>query len=312
MRSHLISVLAGALFALLSLAGAGFAVEPDAAGSADYAGIGRFEGSWITYYDAKDFDAFWFAAGKVSGAQHGDGQSLEGRVTRIAYRHEAGPSILEVSRNLENRLTDQGYQIVFDCAAADCGGADFGYSGTEVLPVPFMTVDMDHFQYIAAKKSGSPETYVSILVSENNGEAVYQEIVVEVGEMANRMVDAKQMAKSIADTGKIAIYGILFDTDKADIKPESRPALDQIGQLMTDNPDLKILVVGHTDTQGTMDHNVKLSMARAQAIVKELESAYGIAVDRLTPAGAGFLAPVATNRTEDGRAQNRRVELVER
>ena len=300
MRSHLMSVVAGALVAILCLAGAGLAVEPDAAGSADYAGIGRFEGAWITYYDAKDFDAFWFASGKVSGPQHGEGQSLEGKVTRIAYRHAAGPSILEVSRNLENRLTDQGYTIVFNCPAADCGGADFGYSGTEVLPVPFMTLDMDNYQYIAAKKAGAPDTYVSILVSENNGEVVYQEIVAEVGQMANRMVDAKQMAKSIADTGKIAIYGILFDTDKADIKPESRPALDQIGQLMSDNADLKILVVGHTDNQGTMDHNLKLSMARAQAIVKELETAYGITADRLTPAGAGFLAPVASNRSEDG------------
>ena len=137
-------------------------------------------------------------------------------------------------------------------------------------------------------------------------------MVVETGEMENRMVDAKEMAESISGTGKIAIYGILFDYDKADIKPESRPALDQIAELMNDNPELKILVVGHTDNQGDMAYNLDLSMRRAAAIVAELSSAYGISGDRLMQAGAGFMAPVASNRTEAGRAENRRVELVER
>jgi outer membrane protein OmpA-like peptidoglycan-associated protein len=292
--------------------GAAYAAEPDVEGSADYPGIGRFDGSWITYYDMKDFDEYWFATGKVTGDQHGEGQNLEGKVTRIAYRLDVGPSILEVTRNFENRLAEAGYEIVWKCKDTECGGYDFGYYGTEILPIPFMSVNLDDYRYVAAHKPGSPNTYAAILVSEVNREVLAQVMVAEVGEMEDRMVDAKEMEEAISETGKIAIYGILFDYDKADIKPESRPALDQIGELMKGNPELKILVVGHTDNQGSMEYNLDLSMRRARAIVADLSGSYGIAGERLSPAGAGFLSPVASNRTEAGRAENRRVELVER
>ncbi|MEX0955984.1 MAG: OmpA family protein [Rhizobiaceae bacterium] len=304
--------LAASLMGLCLFAGAALGAEPDVQGGADYPDIGRFDGSWITFYDSKDFDEYWFATGKVTGAEHGEGQNLEGKVTRIAYRLDPGPSILEVTRNFENRLAAAGYETVWECKDDECGGYDFGYYGTEILPIPFMSVNLDDYRYVAAHKPGSPNTYAAILVSEVNREVLAQVMVVETGEMEDRMVDAKQMAEAISETGKIAIYGILFDYDKADIKPESRPALDQIAELMDGNPDLKILVVGHTDNEGSMEYNLDLSMRRARSIVAELGSAYGIAGERLSPAGAGFLSPVASNRTEAGRTENRRVELVER
>jgi outer membrane protein OmpA-like peptidoglycan-associated protein len=119
------------------------------------------------------------------------------------------------------------------------------------------------------------------------------------------------MASSIADTGSVAIYGINFDTASSVIKPESEPAIDEIAKLLTDNPALKILVVGHTDMVGDLNSNLKLSQARAQSVVTTLVSKHGIAASRLLPFGAGAYAPVATNKTDDGRAKNRRVELVE-
>lgn len=297
--------------AILS-AGAALAAGADVSGSADYPDIGRFEGAWITKYEAKDFDEYWLATGPVKAREHGEGASYEGRVVRIAYSLSAGPSVLEVARNYENRLTENGFDIIYKCRDKECGGYNFRYYGTEVLPAPAMSVNLDDFRYIAASKKGDPTVHAGILVSINNGAVQNQVMVVETGEMENRMVDAKKMAESISGTGKIAIYGILFDYDKADIRPESRPALDQIAELMNDNPELKILVVGHTDNQGSMDYNLDLSMRRASAIVAELSGAYGISADRLTPAGAGFMSPVASNRTEAGRAENRRVELVER
>lgn len=306
----LVKVL-GAAAAILTTGGALAAAE-DVAGSADYPDIGRFESAWITKYEAKDFDEYWLATGPVKAREHGEGASYEGRVVRIGYRLSPGPSVLEVARNYENRLTENGYEILYKCRDKECGGYNFRYYGTEVLPAPAMSVSLDDFRYIAAAKKGDPTVHVGILVSINNGAVQNQVMVVETGEMENRMVDAKAMAESISGTGKIAIYGIQFDYDKADIKPESRPALDQIAELMNDNPELKILVVGHTDNQGAMDYNLDLSMRRARAIVAELSGAYGIAADRLTPAGAGFMSPVASNRTEAGRAENRRVELVER
>lgn len=309
---HRLATAAAGFLAAFLWTGGVFAAGADVDGSADYPDIGRFEGSWITHYDAKDFDEYWIATGPVERAERGEGMMLEGRVVRIAYKLDPGPSVLEVARNYENRLTGSGYEILYKCRDKDCGGYNFRYSGTEVMPMPFMSVNLDDFRYIAAVKKGDPTVYASVLVSINNGQVLNQVIVVETGEMEDRMVDAKEMAKAISDTGKIAIYGIHFDTDKTDIKPESRPALDQIAELMKSNPELKILVVGHTDNQGSMEYNLDLSMRRAQAIVAELTSTYGIAAERLTPAGAGFLSPVASNRTEAGRAENRRVELVER
>jgi outer membrane protein OmpA-like peptidoglycan-associated protein len=122
--------------------------------------------------------------------------------------------------------------------------------------------------------------------------------------------DAKFMAEGINTTGHVAIYGIYFDFNKADVKPESEPALKEITKLLQQDPKLKIYVVGHTDNVGGLDYNMKLSQQRAEAVVKELVSKYKIAPDRLKAGGAGPLAPVASNDTEEGKAKNRRVELV--
>jgi OmpA-OmpF porin, OOP family len=304
--------LAMLMMAAALSAGPALGAGTDVQGSADYPTIGRFEGAWITRHDVKDFDEYWLALGPVNARERGEGAMHEGRVVRIGYRLDPGPSVLEVARNYEDRLTENGYEILYKCRDKECGGYNFRYFGTEVLPSPAMTVSLDDFRYIAAVKHGDVTSYAAILVSINNGAVMHQVMVVETGEMQDRMVDATAMAEALSDTGKIAIYGILFDHDQADIKDESRPALDQIAELMTNSPELRILVVGHTDNQGSMDYNLDLSMRRAQAIVAELSGAYGIAADRLSPAGAGFLSPVASNRTEAGRAENRRVELVER
>ena len=123
-------------------------------------------------------------------------------------------------------------------------------------------------------------------------------------------VKAEEMAQKIASTGSIALYGIYFDFNKADLKPESAPTLEQIAKLLKDTPELKLLVVGHTDNVGTFAFNKDLSQRRAEAVVTALVSKYAIKKDRLLPVGVSFAAPVAPNTTEEGRAKNRRVELV--
>jgi outer membrane protein OmpA-like peptidoglycan-associated protein len=124
-------------------------------------------------------------------------------------------------------------------------------------------------------------------------------------------IDAAAMASSIADNGSVAIYGINFDTASSVIKPDSGPAIDEIAKLLTSNPALKVGIVGHTDMVGDAASNLKLSQARAQSVINELVSKHGIAAARLVAFGAGPWAPLATNKTDDGRAKNRRVELVE-
>jgi OOP family OmpA-OmpF porin len=128
--------------------------------------------------------------------------------------------------------------------------------------------------------------------------------------VASKPVDSATLKSNLASTGQVNVYGIHFDFDKADIKPESKEQLDEIAKLLTATPILKLRVTGHTDNKGTADHNQALSKRRADAIVAALVANYAIAANRLTASGLGASMPVASNDTDQGRALNRRVELV--
>jgi outer membrane protein OmpA-like peptidoglycan-associated protein len=127
--------------------------------------------------------------------------------------------------------------------------------------------------------------------------------------LMEQVISAADIAASIKATGHIALY-ILFDTGLATIKPESKPALDQIAAMLKKEPTLKVYIVGHTDNQGTLDGNLKLSLDRANAVVNELVSKYGVAASQMVAKGVASLSPVSTNETDEGRKINRRVELV--
>ena len=299
------------LLALLFLAPtAAGAQTRDVAGAKDFPGIGRFGGSIISGYQVKDFDAARIQAAPFKNDKPADARRLEGRITRIAYRTNPGPSILEVSRNFETQLTKAGFETLLACDTDACGGIPFT-EAIDALPIPQMWVDGFNYHYFAGRKvDGGRETYASVVVSENNKEIYAQLIVAELGAIENKMVDAAAMAKGLGETGHIALYGIYFDTDKAVIKPESRPTLEQIAKLLAGQPQLNVFIVGHTDSQGTFDYNLDLSRRRAEAIAAELVKSYGIAQPRLRTAGVGLLAPIGSNASEAGRALNRRVELV--
>ena len=282
----------------------------DVAGAKDYPGIGRFGGSVITGYQVKDFDAARMQGAAFKDGKPADARRLEGRITRIAYRTNPGPSILEVSRNFETQLAKAGFETLLACDVDACGGIPFS-EGIDALPIPQMWVDGFNYRYFAGRKvDGGRETYASIIVSENNREIYTQLVVAELGAIENKMVDAAAMAKGLGEAGHIALYGIYFDTDKAVVKPESRPTLEQIAKLLAGQPQLNVFIVGHTDNQGAYDYNLDLSRRRAEAVAAELVKNFRIAQARLRTAGVGFLAPVGSNANDAGRALNRRVELV--
>lgn len=282
----------------------------DVAGARDYPGIGRFAGSIATGYQTKDFDAVRLQAAAFKEGKPSDARQIEGRVVRIAYRTKPGPSILEVSRNFETQLAKAGFQTLLACDTDACGGIPF-LESVDVLPVPQMWADGFNFRYYAGvKKDGATETYATIVTSITNDEVSTQLIVAVAGAMDNKMVDAAAMKKGLGEKGHIALYGIYFDTDKATIKPESKPTLDEMAKLLTGQPDLKVFIVGHTDSQGSYEHNMSLSKQRADAVAGALTGSYKIARGRLFTAGVGYLAPVGSNATDDGRTLNRRVELV--
>jgi OmpA-OmpF porin, OOP family len=287
------------------------AATGDLPGSKDYPGIGRFAGSIITGYDAKDFDAVRLQAAPFAEGKPTDARTVEGRAIRIAYRVPGpGPSIVEVARNFETQLAKAGFEQLVACTTDECGGIPFTES-IDVLPIPSMWVDGFDYRYYAGRKGGDGgETYATVLVSKNNDDIYAQLIVAQVGEIENKMIDAAAMAKGLGESGHIALYGIYFDTDKAIVKPESKPTLDEIAKLLTGQPSLSVYIVGHTDNQGAYDYNMDLSRKRAAAVATTLAKSYGIAPGRMKTAGVGFLAPIGSNATDEGRALNRRVELV--
>ncbi len=309
--SFSVSLTLAALVALIGVSLAR-AADGDVAGAHDYPGIGRFAGSVITGYDAKDFDATHLQTAAFQDGKATGDERPEGRVTRIAYRTGAGPSMVEVARNFEAQLASAGYETVFTCDTDACGGIPFS-EALDVLPVPQMWVDGFNYHYFVGRKAGDNGalTWAMLIVSQNNDDITTELVMTQVGAMANKMITAGDMAKGLGDKGHIALYGIYFDTDKAVVKPESKPTLAEIAKLLTGSPDLQVIIVGHTDSQGTLDYNLDLSRRRAAAVAAVLAKSYAIPAARLKTAGVGFLAPVGSNQSEEGRALNRRVELVE-
>ena len=258
--------------------------QTDKSGSQDYPGITRMPGMYIYGYSDMQFDSAVF---RVTQNGKKSDQTIEGRKVVIDYEPKQGTapvSKLQIIRNLQNAVRTAGGQVIDDSPGT-------GWYNTTLRFT-----------------KGNKEVWVLI----ETGNSSYTQTVVEREVMKQDVtVDAAAMATSIADSGSVAVYGINFDTASSVIKPESEPAIDEIAKLLTGNPTLKVYIVGHTDMVGDAASNVKLSQARAQSVITALVSKHGIAAARLLAFGNGPYAPVASNKTDDGRAKNRRVELVE-
>jgi len=134
--------------------------------------------------------------------------------------------------------------------------------------------------------------------------------VIEIKKMEKGPITAKDIKSQNSRLGKAVIYGIYFDFGKAEIKPESRPTLREIAKFLKENPEIKLYVVGHTDNVGSLKYSMELSLERAKAVIEALVKDYAIEREKLRAFGVGFLAPVASNETEEGKAKNRRIELL--
>jgi OmpA-OmpF porin, OOP family len=294
---------AGMCFAL---AVAPAAAQPkDAAGSKDSPLVTRYPGSVIDKYQTHEFDEFSFPVGAITGDAP-KSLHLEGKVTRIIYTNPAGRSPLEIYRNYESALKKAGFETIFTCSGDACGIARF-HMTSDWADVWY---GAGHYQFSGKMARPEGDLYLSLHVG--SGDTNLDIIEVKPIEGGLVTVNAAALASDIGKSGHVAVYGIFFDTGKADVKPESAPALQEIGKLLQQDPKLKLYVVGHTDAVGELQMNMDLSRRRADSVLKALTGTYGVAADRLQAFGSGPLAPVASNRDEGGRAKNRRVELVER
>jgi flagellar motor protein MotB len=287
----------------------GEAAQGDVQGSKDHPLISRYPGSEIDGYRQREFDEFNLPLSRAAEGKYETTQHLEGKVTAIYYKAPEGRSVLEIYRNYEMGLKNGGFQTLFTCSKT-CG--DPPPSGTFPIDDAFGNYS-NETRYVAAKLArAAGDVYVALWVYDSSFDVKAFLAVIEMKPMQAGLVsvNASSLANDISRTGHAAIYGIYFDTGKADVKPESETTLAEIAKLLQQEPGLKLYVVGHTDNAGTLASNMDLSKRRGDAVVKVLTTKYNIAGARLSSQGDGPTAPVATNDSEEGRAKNRRVELA--
>ena len=254
----------------------------DKAGSKDHPLFNRMPGYRIMGYEDKDFNVF-----DKFLDEKGKKMTVEGHFYYFNYglnkgeKMASGPQVL---RNYMNAVKKAGGTVIYEEGCCNV--------------------------YLKLEKNNRI-TWVRVKAYTDAGS--YQVWIVEEEEMKQDIVvDAKSMLVDINAQGRVVLYGIYFDFDKSEVKPESDPTLKEISKLLSENLKLNLYVVGHTDNVGDYKYNMKLSESRANAVVKMLASKYNVDKKRLTPAGVGPLAPITTNDTEEGKAQNRRVELIKK
>jgi len=295
-------IIATCLLAALTLRAA---TAADVAGGKDHPLITRYPGSSISEYSQQQFSAYRLPLGAPSEDKFSKSQQLEGKLTSIHYNMPENRSALEVFRNYQTALKSGGFVELFSCVGgAQCkGGQSIGWCGG---------CSPHHLSAKLARPEG--DVYVSLHIEQDNpGVAAWAQLdVLEMKPMESGLitVNAESLARDLDRTGHASVYGIYFDTGKADVKPESDATLQEIAKLLQRNAQLKLYVVGHTDNQGTLDMNIDLSRRRADAVAKLLVAKYAVSAARLSAQGDGPTAPVASNDAEEGRAKNRRVELV--
>ncbi len=290
-----------------------------AAKGQDHPLVGRYEGSKIVQYQQREFDEYALPLGAYEDGEYADKHHLEGKITWIGYRNPDDRSTLEVFRNYQEKLASEGFEELWRCESSDECGYWFASKVFHADPERFLhaydTGADEGIRYLAAKRaSDEGDVYVQLAVYDDGNNIWTRVRVIEqkAREKDKILVKADEMARQLDDSGSVALYGIYFDYDKATLKADSEPTLKEIAKLLEKDPELELLVVGHTDNQGDFAYNKDLSERRAAAVVTALVEDHGIARERLEPHGVAFLAPVATNATEEGRAKNRRVELVAR
>lgn len=252
------------------------AAEPDAAGCKDHPLFTRMQNMRIVTCKMVDFDRFAFKNGKTT-------TPIEGKRFEIKYQTIAGavpPSPLAIIRNHQR-------------AIAAIGG----------------TTQFEDARYTILKVTkGGKEIWAQVDTAWGKG---YMLTIVEKQAMAQEVAASAALFQSgLKASGHVEVPGIYFDSGKSELKTESDAAVAEVAKLLKSEPALKVFVVGHTDNVASLDLNTRLSQSRAESVVQALVAKHGIAVARLAGRGVGPLAPVASNDSEEGRAKNRRVELV--
>lgn len=260
---------------------------------------------------------------------------VEGALTQTAWRIETpGQTTLEILAPLRDQLRQGGFVILFECETVDCGGFDFRYK-TSVLPEPEMHVDLGDFRFLSARRG---DEAISLMVSRSSSVGFVQMTYVGKDDATapvltaatmgtKRAVDAQpspavaalprpsdadptQIGAGLLAGGSVALDDLVFASGASSLSEGSYASLAELAAWLAQNPTLRVALVGHTDASGGLEGNIVLSRKRAQSVRERLISKYGIAPSQIEAEGVGYLSPRASNQTEEGRHQNRRVEVM--
>jgi OmpA-OmpF porin, OOP family len=284
------------------------AAKPD---KTDHPLVTPYAGSSLYSKDVKAFDAYRVFQGWDAKAKAYKTQTLEGRVSKLLYSNPKNRSALELYRNYQSALKQSGAKVLYECDQARKECVD-GYVGARLrTEFGINGIDNKSGRLMFVKLEQDAQTAYLLLAVNDKYTDVH---VVEMKAMQTGMaaLNLQALTSELDSQGFVVVEGIYFDTDKTDLKPESDPAIEEVAKLLKERPELSLYVVGHTDSQGLLTHNLGLSEGRANAVVQRLVKRHAVAAQRLEGRGVGPLAPVASNAQESGRAKNRRVVLVQR
>lgn len=256
--------------------------------------------------------------------------SVEGRVVRRTWRISSPDlTTLQVLAPLRDQISAQGYEVLFDCGERDCGGFDFRFA-IEVVPAPDMYVDIRDYRFLAAKGAG--DQALSLLVSRSLN-ALYVQVI-EVTPDAETPVPSEpapavdvpaepaapepvveqgvtgSLGEALMADGHVVLRDLAFGSGATRLSNGTYASLAALAEHLKQNPNLRVALVGHTDSVGALENNIDLSRRRAESVRSRLLEEYDIAAERVEAQGMGYLAPVASNLTREGREANRRVEVI--
>lgn len=254
-----------------------------------------------------------------------NGITAEGEIRQASWRVGNGTlTTLQLLAPLRDQLQAAGFDTLFECQARDCGGFDFRYN-IALLPEPDMHVNLADFRYLAAKRSteGAQDDFISLVVSRsaNTGFVHLTQIGAEGPAPAivastkappptTNLAEAGPVGQQLETAGHATLDDLAFKTGSSELGDQDFASLGSLAQYLTARPDRTVVLVGHTDAEGSLDGNVALSKRRAGAVVTRLIDKHGVSRAQISANGVGFLAPRASNLTQDGRTLNRRVEVI--
>ncbi|QJE02821.1 OmpA family protein [Massilia forsythiae] len=321
------------LVLLLAFASNAQAADPfnsDRPGGSDHALVSRYQGSILYGFGGQNVGSASVVINEKSRAVL---KSFEGKVSDRWYLAPKGITPLEVYRNYRKALEAAGFETLYACESAQCESAGVQpmivelprraawKTADSITRNIFNSGNQPGFHYYSGKRNGANgPTFVTVALVGGLPEKpiegrvrqfieILEPATIDLGKVT---VDANAIRNSLQREGKIALYGITFDTNKAEVRENSSDQLAEMASVLKAAPAMKVFIVGHTDNQGEFAANSILSQKRADAVVAVLSTKYGIALPRMVARGIANLAPVATNDSEEGRARNRRVEMVVR